>query len=144
MGIESNNAEFTRLSRESQRHLRTGQLDWYSFDLKSMANVLENERKYVDKAKVLMIAFYIDLSGVGHPPFVDRAVVISLKAAIRKSGMDQYQAKELYLDSVRSDTTPRHIMTVSDSLYLLELSLADREYEVGAIIDNFQLSNRVE
>ena len=35
-------------------------------------------------------------------------------------------------------------MTVSDSLYLLELSLADREYEVGAIIDNFQLSNRVE
>lgn len=35
-------------------------------------------------------------------------------------------------------------MTVSDSLYLLELSLLDREYEVGAIIDNFCLNSHVE
>lgn len=144
MGIENNNAEFTRLSRECQRHLQAGQLDWYSFDLKSMAKLLDRERKYVDKAKVLMIAFYIDLSGIGHPPFVDRAVICSLKAAIRQSGMDEYQVKGLYLDSVRSDTTPRHIMTVSDSLYLLELSLDDRDDEVGAIIDNFRLNFHVE
>lgn len=137
MRIDSNNAEFTRLSKESQRHLRLGQLDWYSFDLKSMANVLDRERKYVDKAKVLMIAFYIDLSGVGNPPFVDRATVSSLKAAIKQSGMDEFQVKELYLESVRSDTTPRHIMTVSDSLYLMELSLDDRELMVNSIIENF-------
>lgn len=142
--MERNNAEYTRLSRECQRHLRAGQLDWYSFDLKSMAKVLSMEGKYVDKAKVLMIAFYIDLSGVGHPPFVDRAAVSSLKTAIRQSGMDEYQVKELYLESVRSDTTPRHIMTVSDSLYLMELSLDDREYEVGAILENFRLNKRVE
>lgn len=135
--MEKNNAEYTRLSRECQRHLRAGQLDWYSFDLKSMAKILSMEEKYVDKAKVLMIAFYIDLSGVGHPPFVDRAAVCSLKAAIRQSGMDEYQVKELYLESVRSDTTPRHIMTVSDSLYLLELSLNDRELLVNSIIENF-------
>ena len=144
MGIESNNAEFTRLSRESQRHLRAGRLDWYSFDLKSMANVLDLEQKYIDKTKVLMVAFYVDLSGVGHPPFVDRAVVTSLKAAIRQSGMDEYQVKGLYLEEVRADTTPRHIMTVSDSLYIMELALSDREYEVGAILGNFRLSNRVE
>lgn len=142
--MENNNAEFTRLSRECQRHLRAGQLEWYSFDLKSMAAVLDREHKYVDKAKVLMIAFYVDLSGVGHTPFVDRALIRSLKTAIQKSGMDEYEVKGLYLDSVRSDTTPRHIMTVSDSLYLMELSLLDREYEVGAIIDNFRLNNRVE
>ncbi|MBR3972881.1 MAG: hypothetical protein IKJ99_02875 [Oscillospiraceae bacterium] len=142
--MERNNVEYTRLSRECQRHLRAGRLDWYSFDLKSMAKILSMEGKYVDKAKVLMIAFYIDLSGVGHPPFVDRAAVISLKTAIRQSGMDEYQVKELYLESVRSDTTPRHIMTVSDSLYLMELSLDDREYEVGAILDNFHLNRSVE
>lgn len=144
MESEQNNCEFTRLSQECQRHLRAGMLDWYAFDLKSMAALYGRERKYVDKAKVLMVAFYIDLSGVCHPPFVDRAAICSLKAAIQKSGMDEYQVRGLYLDSVRSDTTPRHIMTVSDSLYLLELSLLDREYEVGAIIDNFRLSNRVE
>lgn len=142
--MENNNAEFTRLSRESQRHLREGKLDRYSFDLKSMATVLDSERKYIDKAKVLMIVFYIDLSGIGHIPFVDRALICSLKAAIKQSGMDEYQVKRLYLDSVRSDTTPWHIMTVSDSLYLLELSLLDREYEVGKILDNFHLKKRVE
>ena len=62
----------------------------------------------------------------------------------QETGGYSIQVKELYLDSVRSETTPRHIMTVSDSLYLMELSLADREYEVGAILDNFRLSNRVE
>lgn len=39
---------------------------------------------------------------------------------------------------------PRHIMTVSDSLYLMELSLLDKDYEVGVIIDNFRLNRCVE
>lgn len=140
----NNNEVFERLSRESHRHIQEGRLEWYSFDLKSMAAVLDLERRYIDKAKFLMIAFYIDLSGVGHTPFVDRSVICSLKAAIQKSEMDEYQVKELHLDSVRSDTTPRHIMTVSDSLYLLELSLLDREKEVCAILDNFRLNSHVE
>lgn len=144
MENEINNAEFTRLSRECQRHLRSGQMDWYSFDLKSMAAVLDRERKYVDKAKVLMIAFYVDLSGIGHVPFIDRALIRSMKETIQKSGMDEYQVKELYLDSVRYDTTPRHIMTVSDSLHLMELSLLGRKYEVGAITDNLRLDFHVE
>lgn len=35
-------------------------------------------------------------------------------------------------------------MTVSDSLYLMELSLDDGEYEVGVILDNFRLNRSVE
>lgn len=140
----NNNAEFARLSRECQRHLRAGDLEWYSFDLKSMAQILDMEKKYVDKAKVLMIAYYIDLSGFRRKPFVDRALIASLKAAIERSGMDEYQVKELYLDTVRSDTTPCHIMSVGDSLYLLELSFDGKEYEVAAILDNIRRKNHVE
>lgn len=140
----NNNAEFTRLSRECQRHLQAGDLEWYSFDLKSMAQILDMEKKYVDKAKVLMIAFYIDLSGFRRRPFVDRALIFSLQSAIKQSGMDEYQVKELYLDTVRSDTTPCHIMSVSDSLYLMELSVDGKESEVAAILDNILTKNHVE
>jgi len=44
---------------------------------------------------------------------------------------------------VRTDITPRHIMSVSDSLYLLELALEGRDHEVGTIIDGFRLANGV-
>lgn len=141
--MENNNAEYTRLSRECQRHLRAGQLDWYSFDLKSMAKILSMEEKYVDKAKVLMVAFYVDLSGVGHCPFVDRAVVISLRSAIKKSGMDKYQVRELFLEAVRSDTTPRHIMLVSDALHIMELELSGNYVLANSILKRFILASAV-
>lgn len=135
---------FRRASWWSQKHLKTGDLDWYSYDMKHMAQLFDREQRYKDKAKVLMVAFYIDLSGVKHPPFVDRALICMMKSAIKKSGMDTYQLRELYLDVVRADVTPRHIMSVSDSLYLLELSLAGRDHDVGTIIDGFRLANGVE
>lgn len=133
--------EFARLSAESQRHLRSGKLGWYSFDLKQVATLFGREQKYIDKMKALMLAFYIDLSG--QAPFVDRAVILDLKNAIQKSGMNKYQVKELYLNVAHAGKMPQHLMTVSDSLYLLELSIENRDMEVGAIIDNFRLISRV-
>ena len=134
---------FRRATKWSQHHMKTGALDWYSYDMKHMATLFDRERRYTDKAKVLMVAFYIDLSGVNHPPFVDRALICMMKSAISKSGMDVYMLRELYLDVVRKDITPHHIMSVGDSLYLLELSLEDKDYEVGRIIDGFRLANGV-
>lgn len=136
-----NSGEFARLSAECQWHLRSGVLDWYSFDLKQVATLFGREQKYIDKTKTLMLAFYIHLSG--QSPFVDRTVVVGLKNAIRKSGLDNYQVKELYLNIAHTEKTPKHLMTVSDSLYLLELSLENRNMEVGAIIDNFRLISNV-
>lgn len=140
----ANNAEYTRLSKECQVHLRAGLLDWYSADLKNMAKILESEHKYKDMAKTLMIAFYIDLSGVPVKPFVDQASIRSLMGAVQNSGMNIYDMRGLYLDAVRPDTTPRHIMSVSDSMYVLELALSERFPEVSVIIDRFSLNGRVE
>lgn len=134
---------FRRTSRLSHRHLKSGSLDWYSYDMKQMATLLDREHRYKDKAKVLMVAFYIDLSGIGHAPFVDRSLVCMMKSAVKKSGMDVYELRDLYLDVVRPDITPRHIMSVSDSLYLLELALKGRDHEVGTIIDGFRLAKGV-
>lgn len=135
---------FKRATWWSQQHLKSGALDWYSYDLKHMATLFDRVRRHTDKAKVLMLAFYIDLSGVKHPPFVDRAVICMMKKAVEKSGMDVHQFRELYMETVRSDVTPRHIMTVSDSLYLLELALAGRDFDVGTILDGFRMGNGVE
>lgn len=139
-----NNAEYRVLSQGCQKHLRSGNLPGYSDDLKKMAGVLLRENKYTDMVKVLMVAFYVDLCGIGCRSYVDPELKRRLRFAVERSGMDEYQVKRLYFDAVRPDTTPRHIMTVSDSLYLLELTLDGRDYEVMTIIANFRLNNRVE
>lgn len=130
----TNNDDFARVSAECRRHLKAGMLDWYAFDLKSMGAILGREEKHTDKLKVLMLAFYIDLSGVSKKPFIDRALLASITNAALHSGLDKHQIDELYMDTVRSDVTPRHIMTVKDSLYLLELCLAGREIEAEELI----------
>ena len=133
----SNNDEFARLSAECRRHLKAGMLDWYAFDLKSMGALLGNEGKYTDKLKVLMLAFYIDLSGVSQKPFIDRALLASITRAAVRSGLTKHQIDELYMDTVQSDTTPSHIMTVKDSLYLLELCLNGKETEADNRLSGF-------
>lgn len=130
----TNNEDFARVSAESRRHLKAGMLDWYAFDLKNMGAILGKEGKYTDKLKVLMLAFYIDLSGASQEPFIDRALLASITKAAVRSGLDKHQIDELYMDTVRPDTTPGHIMTVKDSLYLLELCLAGRENEADDIV----------
>lgn len=130
----TNNEDFARVSAECRRHLKAGMLDWYAFDLKSMGAILGREEKHTDKLKVLMLAFYIDLSGVSKKPFIDRALLASITNAVLHSGLDKHQIDEQYMDTVRSDVTPGHIMTVKDSLYLFELCLAGREIEAEELL----------
>lgn len=136
MPTSTNDEEYARLSAECRRHLKAGMLDWYAFDLKSMGALLGREYRYVDKLKVLMVAFYIDLSGVSKEPFIDPPLVDSIRCAARKSKMSKYQIDELYLATIRPDMTPRHCMNVKDSLYLLELCLTDRGDEAEAVLRN--------
>ena len=67
-------------------------------------------------------------------PFIDDALVASLEEAARQSGLNKHQIDELYLETVKADTTPSHVMTVSDSRYILELSLSDRKDEADEIL----------
>ena len=54
----------------------------------------------------------------------------------RISGLEKHEIDELYLETVRRDTTPRHIMNVSDSLYVFNLCLTGRECEAKSILTN--------
>lgn len=106
----------------------------FSCDLKIMGDVLCREGKRADELKVLMLAFYIDLSGTSQKPFIDKASVGHIKSAVVQLKFDEHQIRELYMDTARADATPCHIMTVSDSLYLLELCISGRNTEANAIL----------
>lgn len=124
-----NNEEFAIASAESRRHLKAGMLDRYAFDLRIMGSILRKEGRYKDELKVLMLAFYIELDGALREPYIDLALVAMIMKAAMCSGLDKYQINELYMDTVRADATPNHIMTVNDSMYLIELCLTGREEE---------------
>lgn len=143
MGKVANNTEYRRLSQEVCKHVKSGAMELYSDCLKKMAAILRNEQKYADEAKLLMLSYYVDLSGCGRPSFVNQSVVKGIRGAMENAGMDRYDMRELYLCAVGKGVTPRHIMTVSDSLYLLERELDGYEIEVLKIITDIELYNAV-
>lgn len=129
-----NDKGFSELSSECRRHLKSGRLDLYAIDLKCMGDILGREDRHIDELKVLMLAFYIDLSGVHQQPFIDRELPKYIRSAVIRSELDAHQFRELYMETVRTDTTPSHVMTVNDSLYLLELCLSNREDAADGIL----------
>lgn len=132
-------AEYRRLSQKGQGFMRTGNLHLYSATLKQMSNILLEENKRIDEIKVLMLAFYIDLSGIGVGPYIDTIFAEKMRKALVDTQMDLYQFRELYLDTIRSDVTPRHTMKVSDTLYLLEKLLTGRGDVVAEILSKIDL-----
>jgi len=119
--MNQNDKMYKELSRQCREYLMSGKLDLYSVTLKRMAEILDIEEKYVDEVKSLMVAFYIDLSGVGHSPYIDRLLVESMNIAIRKSNLRKGAIKDLYFETVREDTTPRHTLTLKQSFRVFQL-----------------------
>lgn len=140
----SNNDEFARLSARCRMHMKAGMLDWFAYDLKCMGALLGKEGKYTDKLKVLLLAFYIDLCGVNCRPFIDRAVLVSIEHTVPHTGLSKHEIQQLYLDTVRADVTPRHIMTVKDSVYLLELCMDYKEDKANEILQGIITRDAVE
>lgn len=120
--MNQNDKMYRELSRQCREYLMSGKLDLYSVTLKRMAEILDIEEKYVDEVKSLMVAFYIDLSGVGHSPYIDRLLVKSMNIAIRKSNLRKGAIKDLYFETIREDTTPRHMLTLKQSFHVFQLT----------------------
>ena len=126
--------EYRRLSQKGQMYMRSGNLRLYSATLKQMSKILLQEEKRIDQIKVLMLAFYIDLSGSGVSPYIDTIFAEEMRKALVDTQMDLYQFRGLYLDTVREDVTPSHKLKVSDTLYVLEKLLTGRGDVVAEIL----------
>lgn len=122
---------FERMSRQSAEHLKQGMFMDYIHDLKQMADILNAEGRRIDELKVLMLEFHFVLNCT---QTIDFALTERTKAAVAATGMTENEMEQLYLDTIRPDSTPHQIMGVRDSLYILKLCIAGREDEAREIV----------
>jgi hypothetical protein len=122
---------FTELSKQSAKHLKEGMLRHYVRDMKQMSDILSEEGLRTDELKFLMIAFCFEMNCFAE---IDSALVEKTRDAVVASGMTENELEQLYLDTVRPDTTPRRIMETWDSLYVLKLCIDGRENEAREIV----------
>lgn len=115
--------EFAELSRASARHLRAGMMAEYAGDLRQMSRILEQECRYADELKVLLLEFYVMLNCGETIPAIDRELVSSIQRVAAAAGASKYDVEELLLATIHDDTAPRRNFTPRDSLYVLELCM---------------------
>lgn len=125
---------FTELSAACRRHIRAGHIDLYSLTLKEMAKLLERDGRFVDELKLLIPAFYIDLSGLGRSPYVDSSVPAMLQTAVSGSGIDGEKLSELYFELIQPDMISKHTMSVSESWYLFRLCIENKVEQAEYIL----------
>lgn len=133
MGTSFDNS-FAELSERCHRHIRAGHIDLYSATLKEMASLLEKDGRFMDEFKILIPAFYIDLSGFGRAPYIDSSVPVMLQSAISNSGIDKQKLYELYSELIHTDMVSKHAMTVSESLYIFKLCIENKVEQAEYIL----------
>lgn len=122
--MQMNDDAYARLTDLYHSHLRNGRFDHASITLKEMAKVLDQEHKYLDELKLLMLAFHFDLSkSRDNRPFIDPELVGYVLKVVAWTGITMYDMEELYRDTNRPDTTPYQTLTVDDSFRLFSLCL---------------------
>ena len=116
-------AHLAELFAHCRQHIRSGQIALYAQDLKEMAALFGCEKRYLDQLKMLFLAFYIDLSGLGKAPYIDRYSAEHLREAAAGAGMDRTQLEHFFLDLIDSGMVVQHPLSVKESWYLLNLCL---------------------
>lgn len=91
-----------------------------------MAAIRRSEGCDADEMKLLMLTFYISTSGCAGEPRIEAWIAVAAQdnASRNREHLWKAMSGQAYLDTVRKDTTPSHIMSVQDSRYLFELVTA--------------------
>lgn len=114
------------------------QEDWISASetLQSMAEHLMKEHKYRDALKCQMLSFYFSVSGIMTSPYIDEDLVASAKEAYRLSGMNETEMTLMYFDAIRSDTLPKHSLTLKGSFRVWTYCLYEKHRKLEEILNN--------
>lgn len=135
--MDTMNGGYSKLAAKYNGHLRGGDLGECGKDLFIMAAHLREEGRRVDELKALMLSFFFDLNGVNSGPAINRSTVKRAVDAFGASGLGRHEMEELYTDTIRSDTVPRPIMSVKDSLYVFEVCLEGKAEEADEMLARF-------
>ena len=120
------NDEYSRYAKKYNQRLRHGDLRSALGALRKMADIRRREGCDADEMKLLMLAFYIGTSGCAGEPRIETWVAAAAQGNVSRNRerLWDVMSGQMYLDTVRKDTTPSHIMSVQDSRYLFELVAA--------------------
>lgn len=117
------NDEYSRYAKKYNQRLRNGDLRSALGALREMAAIRRREGCDADEMKLLMLAFYISTSGCAGEPGIEAWIATAAQDNVSRNREHLWDviSGQAYLDTVRRDTTPSHIMSVQDSRYLFEL-----------------------
>lgn len=113
--------ELKAISSRCRNYIKTGQISMYSKTLKEMADLFRRNGRVKDQLKMLVVSFYIDLSGFSRASFIDRELADQIQSAMRMNEMDVQQLEQLFFDWVQPDMISQHVLGVKDSWYLMRL-----------------------
>lgn len=94
--------------------------------LTEMAEILESEKRYTDALKLGMLTFYFATSGVYAEPVIEDHLAKQICRVVWATGLTLHEREELFLDTIRDDTLPEHIMSAKDCAYIFDVCAAGR------------------
>ena len=122
------------LSARCRVHIRSGQIAQYAVDLKEIASLFGQKKRFHDQLKMLFLAFYIDLSGLGRAPYIDCAVAEQMCAAVVETEMKRSEVERFFFDVIPPDMVAQHPFSVRDSWYLANLCLDGKTDQADYIL----------
>ena len=145
--------QWQNISRQSQTHLKQGDLGLYACDLYSLSEIYRKEAHYNDQMNLLILSAYIHLSGISTieeynywkngdfsvvkpMPLLPPDVIRSTKSCIKKLGIDLEQYKKLYRETVSPTITPTHILGMKKSLEIICTYLCEDSEKADRMVEN--------
>lgn len=126
--------EFNELSLRCRSYIRSGQISMYSETLKEMAELFRKNDRVNDQLKMLVISFYIDLSGFGRASFIDRELVNRIKTAMNLNEVELQELEQMYFNWIQPDMISQHALSVKDSWYLMRLCVDGKVEQADYIL----------
>lgn len=117
--------------------IRTGQIAQAVEWLMEMAEILESEKRYTDALKLGMLTFYFATSGVYAEPVIEDRLAKQICRIVRETHLTLHEREELFLDTIRDDTLPEHIMSAKDCAYIFDVCAAGRVEDAREMLGRF-------
>ena len=94
-------------------------------------------RGYADALKLDMLTFYFATSGVYAEPVIEDHLAKQVCRIVWETGLTLHEREELFLDTIRDDTLPEHIMSAKDCAYIFDVCAAGRVEDAREMLGRF-------
>lgn len=84
-----------------------------------------------------MLTFYFATSGVYAEPVIEDHLANQICRVVWETGLTLHEREELFLDTIRDDTLPEHIMSAKDCAYIFDVCAAGRVEDAREMLGRF-------